>query len=621
MKTTKYLYLLLLCWGICTQANAQTLEKTVGKAVSIYGLQVKPNTLYRLNFAQSSQSLSLVYGTGQDISESYLTTGKQKHQLYKNLHSQNPTQAFSHPVLFKQALRQCVFYSGKLSGQIKWHVYQLGDVKGIEQKIRKHKAKQRTKGACNKPSTVPPSVWRAGLTPEPIPDPVITDVKHLIVHHSVSSNDAADQVAILRGIYLYHRVTLGWNDIAYNYLIAPDGTIYDGRDPQGKEAESDNVRGGHFCTGRQDGTMGVCLLGTFSNYEPPTIMLKSLVDLLVWKVKKDGMDSFGAFPHPIANPVVAALPVISPHRAGCSTQCPGNRVFEKMEALREKVNADVQVCAGKTDNCAPLRLTGELYNAVDQLIAEVDAAVAQCQNSNTGCEQFCTGKAFFDRLNTLKGKIEAIEQDCSAHPQNCVSPCNANVLLTKLATLEQTLQAQVQWWFADSSPLPQQVAQLKNEVTQALSVCQLSRDSCQLFYPVNTFEARINALKTSIDSLQQLCNADAATNAQKAEALRNTLASLEQDIAAKVTQLNQTETIGVYPNPVASNGLLLIRSLQYKKIRRVQLVNVLGKATSLSRSIPDARGLLLLLPKIPSGWYVLEFELEGKVIRRRLMMI
>jgi hypothetical protein len=51
------------------------------------------------------------------------------------------------------------------------------------------------------------------------------------------------------------------------------------------------------------------------------------------------------------------------------------------------------------------------------------------------------------------------------------------------------------------------------------------------------------------------------------------------------------------------------------------LVDVLGKATSLSRSVPDARGLLLLLPKIPSGWYILEFVLEGKVVRRRLMIL
>jgi hypothetical protein len=379
--------------------------------------------------------------------------------------------------------------------------------------------------------------------------------------------------------------------------------------------------GGNFCTGRQDGTMGVCLLGTFTDYEPPNIMLKSLVDLLVWKVKKEGMDPFGAFPHPIVNPVVAALPVISPHRAGCSTQCPGNKVFEKMDDLREKVNADVQVCAGKTDNCAPLRITGDIYNAVNQLVADVDAAIAQCQNTNTGCEQFCTGKAFFDRLNTLRGNIEAIEQDCNANPQNCVSPCNASDLLTKLTTVEQTLQAQIQWWFNDTSPIAQQVTALKNEVTQALSVCQINVDSCQLFYPVNTFEVRINALKTSIDSLQQLCSADAATDTQKAEALRNTLVSLEQGIAAKVAQLSQTETVEVLPNPVASNGVLLIKSLRYQKISRVQLVDVLGKATSLSRSVPDARGLLLLLPKIPSGWYILEFVLEGKVVRRRLMIL
>jgi hypothetical protein len=175
-----------------------------------------------------------VYATGQDISKSYLKVGSQQQHLHKNLHSENPDKQFSHPVLFKQAMRQCIFYSGKLNGKISLHAYQLGDVKKIEEKVRQHKAKYRTHDDCSKPTSVPPSVWRAGLSPDPLPDPVITDVKHLIVHHSVSSNDAADQVAILRGIYLYHRVTLGWNDISYNYLIAPDRTNYEGRDPQGK---------------------------------------------------------------------------------------------------------------------------------------------------------------------------------------------------------------------------------------------------------------------------------------------------------------------------------------------------------------------------------------------------
>ncbi|EAY27055.1 N-acetylmuramoyl-L-alanine amidase [Microscilla marina] len=621
MKIIKNTCALIVCLWACAQVSAQTLTQKVGNSVSIYSLQVQPNTSYKLNFAQSSQSLSIVYAPGQHIGESYLSSGEQRFKLYANLHSTSNTQQYSHPILLKAGVQQCTFYSGKLKGELELHVYHLGNTQAVKQKVRAHKARFRTREACGKPGSVPQSVWRAGLTPEPIPDPVVTDVKHLIVHHSVSSNDAADQVAILRGIYLYHRVTLGWNDIAYNYLIAPDGTIYEGRDPQGKEAEGDNIRGGHFCTGRQDGTMGVCLLGTFTDYEPPVVMLSSLVDLLVWKVKKDGMDPFGAFAHPINNPVVAALPVVAPHRAGCSTQCPGDKVFERMEALREKINADVQVCAGKTDECAPLRLTGELYNGVDQLVADVDAAINQCQNSNTGCEQFCTGKVFTDRLSELRSKIQAIEQICNTQPQNCVTPCSSAALLNKLTTVEQTLNAQIQFWFAASSLVPQQVAQLQTEVNNALKQCQLNVDSCQQFYPTNAFEARIKALNLRIDSLQGLCNADAATDAQKAEALRSTLQSLEQAIATQVAQLSEDEAIGVYPNPVASNGVLVIKSLHYQKIRNIRLVNILGKAVDLPRNIIDQRGLLVLLPKIPSGWYMLEFQLEGKIVRRRLLIL
>lgn len=622
MKILRTLQLLMVCILFYASATAQTLVRTVGKAVSIYSLRVAPDTQYSLNFRQSIKSLSLLCSGNQALNQTQISAGRRTQTFVQNIHSSSSGQQYSQLVLFAEAASDFHFFSGKLSGTIIFHVYHLGNITAIRQKVNAYKARFRTREACGKPASVPQSVWRANLEPLPLPDPVVTEVKHLIIHHSVSSNTAADQVAIMRGIYLYHRVTLGWNDIAYNYLIAPDGTIYEGRDPQGKETEGDNIRGGHFCTGRQDGTMGVCLLGTFTNYEPPTSMLTSLINLLSWKVKKDGMNPYGTFPHPINNPVVAALPVIAGHREGCSTQCPGNKVYEKIADIRAKINIDVQVCAGKTDHCAPLRITGDIYNAVYRLSSDFDTALKQCQSLGTGCDKFCSGTSFFSQITSLRSQIKTIEQACTNDPQNCIEPCNSIALLNELTTLEQKVNAQLQFWLSETSNTYQQVARLESEVNQTLNKCLTNIDSCGSFYPINQYEAKINLLKSTLDSLQKVCATDTQTNLQNAKALSEKLTKLENQIAQRVAQLGKQTEITAYPNPVVSNGVLYIRNIRYQKITQLSLTNILGKSIKLNRTIPNGatNSLLVLLPKIPAGWYMLRFELNGEWHRRRVLI-
>ena len=56
-------------------------------------------------------------------------------------------------------------------------------------------------------------------------------MKLAAVHHTVNSNSySPNQVdALVRGIQAYHMDTLGYCDIAYNFLISRTGQVYEGR--------------------------------------------------------------------------------------------------------------------------------------------------------------------------------------------------------------------------------------------------------------------------------------------------------------------------------------------------------------------------------------------------------
>ena len=137
---------------------------------------------------------------------------------------------------------------------------------------------------CEKPFIIPASMWRVGLTP-PKELPTKTIVKHIIVHHAAGSNTNINYTDIMRNIYTFHTGTNGWNDIGYNFLIAQDGTIYEGRDGQ-NIMDGDNVLGAHFCS-QNGGTMGICLLGDYMTAQPTDKSLESLSKLVAWKLQKE----------------------------------------------------------------------------------------------------------------------------------------------------------------------------------------------------------------------------------------------------------------------------------------------------------------------------------------------
>jgi uncharacterized protein (TIGR03437 family) len=157
-----------------------------------------------------------------------------------------------------------------------------------------------------------------------------TTVTHLIVHHTFEPRDApnGDWAAAVRSVWNFHVFSNGWADVGYNYLIDPNGVIYEGR------AGGDNVTGAHF-SGVNGNTMGVVLIGDFTSRVPTAQALASLKKILAWKADQRALDPTGQRLHAASG---LMLNTISGHRDGPrSTECPGNAFYPQLPVLRADV--------------------------------------------------------------------------------------------------------------------------------------------------------------------------------------------------------------------------------------------------------------------------------------------
>jgi hypothetical protein len=163
-----------------------------------------------------------------------------------------------------------------------------------------------------------------------LPGASTTNVTHLIVHHSDGSNTSSDWAATVRAIRNFHVNTNGWADVGYNFLIAPDGTLYEGR-----RSNNQDVTGAHFC-GFNAATMGVCMLGSFTSVNITNTAQNTLVRTLAWKCCDKGIDPTTTAFHSSSN---LTLNRISGHRDGCATSCPGNTFYPNLPTVRTEVSS------------------------------------------------------------------------------------------------------------------------------------------------------------------------------------------------------------------------------------------------------------------------------------------
>lgn len=185
---------------------------------------------------------------------------------------------------------------------------------------------------CEKPNVVSRTGWSCPQTNNP--GYGYTTVTHLVVHHSAGSNTQSDWSAVVLSIWNSHVYTNGWADIGYNYLIDPQGRLYEGR------GGGDNVTGAHFC-GTNGGTMGTCILGTYTTASISDTSRSTLTKLLAWKACASNINPAGSSWHPNS---ARTLNHISGHRDGCATECPGTMTFAELPALRTAVVNQIAAC-------------------------------------------------------------------------------------------------------------------------------------------------------------------------------------------------------------------------------------------------------------------------------------
>ena len=157
------------------------------------------------------------------------------------------------------------------------------------------------------------------------------------VHHSASGNGyaQADVPALIRSFYKYHTHSLGWSDIAYNFLVDSFGTIWEGR----YGGMDQPVRGAHTL-GFNNSSTGFCVIGNFESVQPTQPTLDSLARLAAWKLSMYGRDpqgwtevtSEGSDKFPKGQ--VVTLPVIDGHRDTNDTACPGGNLYVQISAVR-----------------------------------------------------------------------------------------------------------------------------------------------------------------------------------------------------------------------------------------------------------------------------------------------
>jgi hypothetical protein len=162
----------------------------------------------------------------------------------------------------------------------------------------------------------------------------------VVVHHTDTSNgdSPAQSYATVRSIYQYYVQGRGYCDHGYNFLIDRYGQTFEGR----YGGVDRGVIGAH-ATNFNTGTIGVAMIGTYTNSGPPAATVSALIRLLQWKMTIHVIDPTES----VARNDTLLDPVIGHRDAGAisgdPTACPGNAGYAILPSVRAWLRATVGV--------------------------------------------------------------------------------------------------------------------------------------------------------------------------------------------------------------------------------------------------------------------------------------
>jgi hypothetical protein len=194
------------------------------------------------------------------------------------------------------------------------------------------------------PSVISRAQWGADESLKGEDPPAFAPIRRLALHHT-AGGEGDDPAATVRAIYAYHTQSNGWNDIGYNFLVDSAGRIYEGRRardyaageiPTGEDRLNRGVIGAH--TGNNNtGTVGVALLGDFSSTARPTgAAIGAAERMFAWKADRHDIDVLGT-----TTWSTGERSTLIGHRDAVATACPGDRVYEQLPAMRQRIAAAV----------------------------------------------------------------------------------------------------------------------------------------------------------------------------------------------------------------------------------------------------------------------------------------
>lgn len=172
-------------------------------------------------------------------------------------------------------------------------------------------------------------------------------VQTITVHHTATPPNP-DPAATVRAIYHDHTVVREFGDIGYHLLIDEHGVVYEGRwsgadgvpvfgGSPGTDGRPQMSNGAHV-VGFNAGNVGVALLGDFTGSPPTAVAIDSLVRVLRVLTAGCRLDPTGTVDY--VNPITgdtATVDTISGHQDWRATECPGDRFYPMLRAVRRRV--------------------------------------------------------------------------------------------------------------------------------------------------------------------------------------------------------------------------------------------------------------------------------------------
>lgn len=316
----KILIIILLLQIVHLQAQFQkTISINPNNLKSVDAVEINPNFEF--------SSVTIASRVGANFEGAYVIVQQDTFMLHEDEHDASDSMVFSNLIIFQKNQKQLKLYRNKLNDELIIHF-----LNAYTETLKSTKAQPVIRdNSVNEPESISQQVWREGL-PDPNYERIVHKVHNMILHHSAGSNTDTFYTNIVRNIYLYHTQSLKWSDIGYNYLVAQNGQLYKGRDPD--KYDQDNIKGAHFC-GSNAGTMGVCVLGNYEEAFPTDTSIITVSKLLAWKAAKDSIDPNLEYAHPLNS----HLNGLAAHRDGCATLCPGENLYNLLPEIREMVNS------------------------------------------------------------------------------------------------------------------------------------------------------------------------------------------------------------------------------------------------------------------------------------------